>query len=355
MSRSQPDSRTRLNQTAKQRKNKVMQHNSTREDYEDYAEQFDPLKTDRKARRRRKPRQDPRPQKSQAEAVDEVADVIGLEAGFETTYQPSKYEGGWLMQSLGSLYDQQLITDVLAVIKGGKEASVYRCVAHESTGKQLLAAKVYRPRMFRQLRNDKMYRQGRQILAADGPAINASDDREMRAIAKGTAFGKLVQHTSWLMHEFTTLKRLYSLGAAVPEVIAVGDNVILMSYLGDEDIAAPTLNTIRLERDEAVALFQETLRNVELMLQNNLIHGDLSAYNILYWDGDITLIDFPQVTDSQSNSNAHFILQRDLTRICEYFAGQGVRCNPTDLMDDLWYRYGGLSPDELMLAGDDML
>jgi RIO kinase 1 len=207
--------------------------------------------------------------------------------------------------------------------------------------------------MFRQLRNDKMYRQGRQILMADGPALNASDDREMRAIEKGTEFGKQVQHTSWLMHEFTTLQRLHAMGAAVPRALAVGDNVILMGYVGDEQIAAPTLNTIRLEPDEANALFQDVLHNVELMLRHDLIHGDLSAYNILYWDGTITLIDFPQVTDGQSNPQAHFILQRDLTRICEYFASQGVRCDALDVMDDLWYRYGGLSPDELMWAGDN--
>lgn len=355
MSHSRSDSHARSNQIANQGKVKVMRHDRYHDDYEDYAEEFNPLKTDRKARRRRKPRKDPRPRRSQAEIVDDIADAVGLEAGFETTYQPSKYETGWLMQSLESLYDQQLITDVLAVIKGGKEASVYRCVAHESTGTTLLAAKVYRPRMFRQLRNDKMYRQGRQILMADGPALNATDDREMRAIMKGTAFGKQVQHTSWLMHEFTTLQHLHALGAAVPRAFAVGDNVILMSYYGDEHIAAPTLNTIRLEADEAHTLFQEVLRNIDLMLQHNLIHADLSAYNILYWEGDITLIDFPQVTDSQSNPQAYFILQRDITRICEYFAGQGVDCHPADLMDDFWYRYGGLSPDELMFAGDETL
>ena len=33
------------------------------------------------------------------------------------------------MGSLAQFYDQQIITDVLAAIKGGKEASVYRCAA----------------------------------------------------------------------------------------------------------------------------------------------------------------------------------------------------------------------------------
>ena len=310
------------------------------DEYEAFEEQFDPVRHDRRARRARKPRVVPKPKKAPADVVTEVADAVGLESGFETTYQPSKYEGGWLLQSLESLYNQQLITDVLALVKGGKEASVYCCAAHESTGESVLAAKVYRPRMFRQLRNDKMYRQGRDIIMADGLRLNESDDREMRAIAKGTAFGKRVQHTSWLMHEYTTLKQLHEAGAAVPRPWAIGDNVILMEYIGDENIAAPMLNTIRLEPEEVKPLFDEVMRNVDIMLQNHWIHGDLSAYNILYWEGKITLIDFPQVTDSRSNPDAHFILQRDIVRICEYFAEQGLQRHALPLVDELWYRYG---------------
>ncbi len=308
--------------------------------YEVYADRFDPIRTDRKARRKRKPRIQPQDNTTQADAVAQIADAAGLEGGFNPTYTPSRYEGGWLMDSLSALYDQQLITDVIAQVRGGKEASVYCCTAHASTGADLLAAKVYRPRMFRQLRNDHMYRVGRDIIMADGVALNDTDHREMRAVMKGTAFGKLVSHTSWLMHEFKTLEKLYNAGAAVPRPYASGENVILMGYIGDEFTAAPTLNAVRLERDQAVALFDEALRNVELLLQHGLIHGDLSAYNILYWDGAITLIDFPQVTDIESNPKARFILSRDLVRLCEYFAAQGVQRDAEALAETLWYRYG---------------
>src|SRR4029079_3185499 len=177
--------------------------------------------------------------------------------------------------------------DVLGQVKGGKEASVYRCVADPTTGAALLAAKVYRPRMFRNLRNDKVYREGRAILTADGRAVKKTDHRVMHAIGKKTAFGEQVKHTSWVMYEYTTIERLYRAGAAVPQPLAAAENAILMSYYGDERRAAPTLNEVILARDEAAALFQEALRNIELLLQHNLVHGDLSAYNILYWQGRI--------------------------------------------------------------------
>jgi RIO kinase 1 len=317
--------------------------------YAHYEEQFDRQQTDRRTRRKRKPRIKHQERRTQEEIVAEFADAAGLEGGFNTTYQPSQYEESWLVSSLRTFFDQALITDVLAVIKGGKEASVYRCAAHPSTGQEFVAAKVYRPRMFRQLRNDKLYREGRAVLTGSGRAVKNNEHRIMRALGKKTAFGLQVAHTSWLMYEFTTMQQLYRVGAAVPQPIASNDNAILMSYHGDAELAAPILSEIQLEPDEVQPLFDEVLRNVELMLEHELVHGDLSAYNILYWDGAITLIDFPQVVNIYTNANAYNILERDLTRICEYFARQGLTKDLAALLDDLWARYGGPFPGELLL------
>jgi RIO kinase 1 len=311
--------------------------------YERYEELFEPMWTDHKAQRR--PKANHRPKKTHSQIIAELTDdTSDVELGFSTTYKPSRYEAGWLLSSLYSFYDEGLITDVLALVKGGKEASVYLCQAHPAVGTDLLAAKVYRPRMFRNLRNDKMYRQGREILVAGGNPAGRDSGYIERAIRNKTPFGLQASHTSWLMYEFTAIESLHEAGAAVPRPIAPGDNAILMSYHGDERMAAPTLNTVNLERDEAHRLFREVLRNIDLMLQHDLVHGDLSAYNILYWlpeDGpsEITLIDFPQIINLHTNRNAHFILRRDIQRICGYFSGQGVDCDPAAILDEFWTRY----------------
>ncbi len=258
---------------------------------------------------------------------------------FETTYKPSRFEKSWLGESLAPFYQQNLITDVLYHVKGGKEASVYCCIAHPSTGFDLLAAKVYRPRRFRNLRNDKMYREGRALLTADGTVAKRTDHRLMRAIGKKTEFGVQAQHTSWLMYEYTTLQRLHADGAAVPKPIGAAENAILMEFQGDILKAAPALSDVGLTTDVALTLFAESLRNIELMFRLDVIHGDLSAYNILYWEGKITLIDFPQVSSVETNVHAAFILQRDITRTCEYFQRQGVSCDPDQIFEELWERY----------------
>ncbi|NLG49213.1 MAG: hypothetical protein GX552_03760 [Chloroflexi bacterium] len=316
--------------------------------YAEYEDMFDPMQTDRQARRQRRTRRNPTPRKEPDEAVAELADTTGLEAGFHPTYQAARHEEQWLLSSLSGFYDQQLITDVVAQVKGGKEASVYRCLAHPLTGVEFLAAKVYRPRMYRTMRNDYVYREGREILASDGKEVKKNDSRTMRAIGKKTAFGVQVSQTSWLMHEYATMQMLYQAGADVPRPVEAAENAVLMSYHGDEHMAAPTLNGVRLPLREATALWGQVLYNIDLMLSLGKIHGDLSAYNILYWEGKITLIDFPQVTDCYNNPNAYDILRRDIWRVGEYFQSQGVRCVPDAVLEELWKRHVRVSPRDLL-------
>lgn len=316
--------------------------------YEYFEALYDPSWTEPASR----PKANHRPKMTRSQIIAAMTDEVGeVDLGFRTTYQPSRYESGWLLSSLYAFYDEGLITDVLALVKGGKEASVYCCQAHPATGLGLLAAKVYRPRMFRNLRNDATYRQGRDILLAGGNPAGMDACRIARAIRNKTPFGLQAAHTSWLMHEFMALEYLYEAGGAVPRPISASDNAVLMTYHGDERMAAPTLNTVHLEPGEASALLQVVLHNIELMLSHDLIHGDLSAYNILYWAGEITLIDFPQVVNLYSNHKARFILQRDIQRTCEYFARQGVPCDAEAITTELWRRYVS-QPDPEDLAAD---
>lgn len=332
-------------------------HNHNNNDfdlYDDFEAEFDPMATDRQARRKRKQKVKHIPKKTQDEIINEIADTTGLEGGFETTYKPARHETVWLYDSIKTFYQQAMITDVLSAVKGGKEASVYRCLAHESIEDEFLACKVYRPRMFRNLRNDQMYREGRQVLTESGRPVDARDVRTIRAIGKKSAYGQQVAHTSWLMYEFNAMKALHQAGANVPEPIAAGENAILMTYIGDEHMPAPPLHTVALEPHEVKPLFNETIRNINLMLQLGMIHGDLSEYNILYWGGEITLIDFPQVVDVESNPNASTILKRDIERICQYFNQFGLNVDPDQIHEALWGEYGVIDdPDFLYLLEEE--
>src|SRR5215207_8335898 len=257
---------------------------------------------------------------------------------FNFTYSAARFEEWWLLESLGDFYEHKWITDVLRSVKGGKEASVYLCRSGPAIDQPFVAAKVYRPRTLRNLKNDGQYRVGRTDLDAEGNAI--VKDGDLHAMQKRTNYGEELRHQSWIAYEFQTLELLRAAGADVPKPYAMEKNAILMGYIGDLTSAAPTLNTVTLEPDEVRPLFDRVIWNVDLLLSNHRIHGDLSAYNILYWDGDITLIDFPQVVPPESNPTAWTIFQRDVTRICQYFATQGLKVSARKLATELWTSHG---------------
>ncbi|MFN8412615.1 MAG: RIO1 family regulatory kinase/ATPase [Anaerolineales bacterium] len=254
---------------------------------------------------------------------------------FQFTYKAARFEEVWLLGSLVEIYEQEWVSDVLRKVKGGKEASVYLCKAGpEIPSAEWVAAKIYRPRMLRNLRNDGMYRADRADLDASGSQV--TDKRQLRAMRKKTEYGRELLHQSWIAYEFTTLGMLHRAGADVPEPYTMAENAILMEFVGDGSISAPTLSEVDLELPEAKSLFERVMRNMEILLAHDRIHGDLSAYNILYWQGDITLIDFPQVVSPKSNKNAFKIFSRDVTRVCDYFIKQGMKLDPVKLSSELW-------------------
>jgi len=250
------------------------------------------------------------------------------------TYNASRHERLWLVNSLSNFYELHWFSDVLCLIKGGKEASVYLCQADPASTADYIAAKIYRPRKFRNLKNDHLYREGRPDLGDDGLVI--LNVGMQHAMHKRTAYGLELLHSSWIGHEVKTLNILHAAGADVPRPYAAGDNAILLEYIGDADLAAPTLNSLMLTSREARGLFERVLWNIEIMLANGRVHGDLSAFNILYWQGKITLIDFPQAISPHENRSAYRIFLRDVRRICEYFSAQGVRCDAAKIARDMW-------------------
>jgi len=290
-------------------------------------------------RRHRKQQPNRKTRRQEKPALEEIAETRDMEGGLRISYQPARFEEGWLESALKPFFDLTFITDVLARVKGGKEASVYRCLAHETVGAPWLAAKVYRPRMFRNLWRDHLYREGRDLIDQDGKAIKGNDTRVQRAVHRSSAFGQQVRHTSWLSYEFKLLRQLHSTGADVPQPVAMGENALLLSFVGDERRAAPTLSEVALDADEARYMYDRVLENVELMLKQGVVHGDLSAYNILYWQGEIVIIDFPQAVNPHDNRSARSFFERDVERVCDYFQKQGLRCDGRAVARKLWRKY----------------
>ncbi|MBI5287418.1 MAG: serine protein kinase RIO [Chloroflexi bacterium] len=223
-----------------------------------------------------------------------------------------------------------MLEEILGVVKSGKEATVYCARAGKRLGGGLVAAKVYRARSVRQFANAAAYNAGR---------LRQRQRRETRAIENRSRFGQETAFAKWVADEYETLRLLYDAGVCVPRPLASSDRIILMEYVGDEDEPGAPLTNVPLTPDEATALFETLMRNVERMLACDRVHGDLSAYNVLYHDGDVRIIDLPQAVDARFNPNALDLLDRDVDQLCRHFARFGVRADAWRLSRGMWARY----------------
>jgi RIO kinase 1 len=297
----------------------------------------DTLATKRIERKSRRLSQREKRIRFQSELVEHADKIpVDIQQHFTPSFEPAGHERAWLLKYLEGFYNDQIITDILGRVKGGKEANVYCCAAHPSTGLDLIAAKVYRPRMFRNLRNDARYRQGRAVTDEYGKAVYSR--REALAVKKNTRYGQELRHVSWLETEFQTMQLLHEAGADVPRPLIQGDNVILMEYIGAKSSPAAMLNQVTLEPTEAQRIFEQLVSNLDIMLACHRVHADFSAYNILYWEGQFKIIDFPQAVDPRRNPDAQALFIRDVERLCQYFERYLIARDAHELANELWSR-----------------
>jgi RIO kinase 1 len=142
----------------------------------------------------------------------------------------------------------------------------------------------------------------------------------------------------WASKEFKNLKRAYEGGVRVPKPIVVRKNVLVMDFIGEHGKPAPLMKDVKLENPKNTYL--ELLMNVKTLLdRSQLIHGDLSQYNVMIWRGEPILFDM-----SQSVLNTHplamDLLRRDVENINAYFKKLGVKIRPAKEVIE-WVLKGG--------------
>lgn len=205
------------------------------------------------------------------------------------------------------LQERGLIGGVLRELRSGKEATAY--VVQAPQGPALL--KVYRSPEVRSFSQDARYREGAH-----------RDARAARAVRSRSRYGLSRLENEWVLAEYRQLWRLQQAGLPAPRPL-VGPGVremlgtapaVLMTLIGDGEEPAPRLSDLNPD-DETRALWVEQSFDIAAaLLRLGTVHGDLSAYNLL-WSGErVHVIDFPQAV---GRTNPHFdaLLRRDLENL----------------------------------------
>ena len=127
---------------------------------------------------------------------------------------------------------------------------------------------------------------------------------------------------AWTNKEFRNLDRYCEAGIPVPEPIAFRKNVLLMEYIGDETGPAPQLKDVVM--DDPTAMYDDVVSFIiDGYRDAHLVHGDLSEYNILVWDGEPIMIDCGQAMTAD-HFNAKEFLMRDIGNINRFFRNRGA-------------------------------
>lgn len=228
----------------------------------------------------------------------------------------------------------------LGPVRSGKEAQIDLIERTGSDGRScLLALKRYAPRKVTTkgqlaetgferastFRHDVEYREGRQFRKT----------RDRRAVERMSAYGKRLLQGRWTGHEFTVTRRLWEHGVNVPYPVAYGDEEYFLEFIGDTRQAAPQLAQARIAGQDLVEAANQIIAGLHKIVGAGFVHGDLSAYNLLWWDRQIWFIDLPQAVDLAANPQGLNYLHRDVVNICEWLTRRGREIDAEELFAEL--------------------
>lgn len=236
---------------------------------------------------------------------------------------------------MAPLRERGLVEEVVAELKSGKEADVL--LARGSEG--LLALKVHRDPGGAGFRPDPAYLEGRRVPRG----------RLRKVLDRGARAGVPPELALWVLHETRMLWTLHGAGVPVPEpvigpsateVLATG-RVVAMRFIGDADgQPALRLADARLDDAQLAEAWRQVGDAVVGMLQAGVVHGDLSAWNLLWHDQRVIVIDVPQAVEISWSPHATQLFERDVRSLTGSLRSMGLDLDAATVEADLRIRAG---------------
>ena len=215
------------------------------------------------------------------------------------------------LQVLYKLANQGHLDVLNGAISTGKEANVLKGIKDDGS---IVAVKIYRIATsdFKKM----------QYYIAGDPRFNVRSSNKRQLI------------NNWVNKEFRNLTRLKDAGVNVPEAITSLNNVLIIEFIGDKDgNPAPTVKN--LPPEDPNDFYEKLVDQMDRFINKaNLIHGDLSSYNILNFDEEPVIIDVSQSV-VRDHIIANELLERDIKNISFEFSKMGVDTSIEDLTNRL--------------------
>jgi len=205
--------------------------------------------------------------------------------------------------ALLKLSERNVIGKVYGTIESGKESVVF--LADTPEGERVLI-KIYITRAGN-------FREMKDYLRGDKRFRNIKDDRRF-----------IIEE--WCKKEYRNLKKAQEV-VRCPEPIAFHRNILVMEFIGEEFSPYPKMKDVEIENPQEG--YEQVISGMKrLWNECNLVHGDLSEYNMLVGeDGEAVWIDFSQGIH-YTHPEAEELLRRDIENIANFFSRQGADTDP---------------------------
>ncbi len=221
------------------------------------------------------------------------------------------------MVRLSKFFNKRIIKGMGMPIARGKEADIYLAEAGDAdivSGSRYVAMKFFRFDATAFIKMAKYVK---------------GDPRFERQVGRGR---ESVVRT-WCKKEFGNLLVAKEAGVHAPQPYMFSGNILAMQFLGDDETIAPSLNDVEVE--EPSRMLDEIIGDIKRLYRANLVHADVSEYNILVYNGIPYMIDFGQAVSTRHPAAPEF-LKRDVTNITNYFARKyGIRLSANEVYSEI--------------------
>ncbi|XP_046495972.1 serine/threonine-protein kinase RIO1 isoform X1 [Equus quagga] len=196
-----------------------------------------------------------------------------------------------------------IISEINGCISTGKEANVYHA---STTNGQSRAIKIYKTSI---------------LVFKDRDKYVSGEFRFRHGYCKGNP-RKMVK--TWAEKEMRNLIRLNTAEIPCPEPILLRSHVLVMGFIGKDDMPAPLLKNVQLSESKARELYLQVIQYMRRMYQDaRLVHADLSEFNMLYHSGGVYIIDVSQSVE-HDHPHALEFLRKDCANVNDFFLKRGV-------------------------------
>lgn len=210
------------------------------------------------------------------------------------------------LMAVYNLLNHGVISQIFGVIKSGKESRIYAGIG---SGENRIAIKIY-------LTTSAEFKKGMIPYIVGDPRFKVvkKDSRSLAYL--------------WAQKEFKNLQKAYETGIRVPKPLHVEKNILVMEFIGEDDVAAPTLK--EMSPNNPSGMYKVLLGYVRTLYRKaKLVHGDLSEYNIMNMHGKPIIFDMSQAVSVEHPLARQFLL-RDLNGLNRFFKKLGVKVKSSE-------------------------